>query len=268
MNYDKFIIDVLSKSSKIANKKFGKVASTIKPEDSNQVITEADLEVSRLLTDEIKEKYSEHNLIDEEEGVIDNRSEFTWVIDPIDGTSNFANGVPTYGIMIGLLHNDSPIAAGISLPYFEEILVAEKGKGTFMNGKKVKVTSETDLSKCLIAYGIDSHKENPNLTMQETYLIGGIVLSARNLRASNSVFDSVMVAEGKYGGFLSRAGKIWDNVAQQLIIEEAGGVYTDFFGKPIDYSNPLSKANIGFTFCAASPALHKQLQVIIKDFTT
>ncbi|MBI2034197.1 MAG: hypothetical protein HYT11_00495 [Candidatus Levybacteria bacterium] len=83
------------------------------------------------------------------------------------------------------------------------------------------------------------------------------------MRVSNSCFDTMMVAKGNYGGWLNKSSKIWDNVAQQIIIEEAGGVYTDFYGEPLDYSNPLSKAKLNYTQCAASLALHKQLQEII-----
>ena len=71
------------------------------------------------------------------------------------------------------------------------------------------------------------------------------------------------VAEGRYGGRINLASKIWDNVAPQIIIEESGGIYTDFFGKSVDYTNPLMKVNENFTFCAAAPKLHKQLQHII-----
>lgn len=267
MDYKKFIIEILNQASKIANKNFGKVTSTIKPKDYNQVLTETDLEIGKFLVNNIKKIYPEHNIIDEETGVTNKNSLFTWVIDPIDGTSNFAVGVPTYGIMIGLLKNTTPIASGISLPYFSEILIAQKGKGTILNGKKVQVTKETNLSNALVAYGTDGHKDNPDLTRREAKLLGEIILNVRNIRASNSVFDSVMVAEGKYGGFLSRNSKIWDNVAQHILIEEAGGIYTDFFGKQIDYSNPLSKAKDNFTFCAASPVIHGQLQKIIQRYS-
>jgi len=94
------------------------------------------------LITKISQAFPEHNIIDEEVGVIDNNSNYTWVIDPIDGTSNFANGVPTYGIMLGLLENNIPIAGGIALPEFSEIYVAEKGTGAFCNGEKVQVSSE------------------------------------------------------------------------------------------------------------------------------
>ena len=83
---------------------------------------------------------------------------------------------------------------------------------------------------------------------------------------SGSCYDVAMVARGCYGAYLNQTSKIWDNVAAQIIIEEAGGVYTDFYGNPINYSNPITKAKDNFTFCAASPKIHRQLQTIIQKF--
>ena len=125
------------------------------------------------------------------------------------------------------------------------------------------VTTETELLKLLVAYGIDGHQENPQITTDETATLSKIILAIRNLRSSNSAFDASLVADGRYGAWLNRTSKIWDNVAQQIVIEEAGGVYTDFFGRPVDYSDPLTKVDDNFTLCAAAPALHAQLQQII-----
>ncbi len=268
MKYREFLISTLQKSSEIANRNFGKVSGTPKKGDNNQVLTETDLEIGKFIIEQIKGKYPTHNIIDEEAGAIDNGSEYTWVVDPIDGTSNFANGIPTYGIMIGLLEESSPTAGAVSLPFFEEIYIAEKGQGTFCNDVKIKTTNETNLLSTLVAYTIDGHQENPEDTRNEAKLIGEIVLGIRNLRASGSCFDAVMVVKGKYGGYVNQTSKIWDNVAQQILIEEAGGIYTDFFGRPIDYSSPLSRVDHNFTFCGAAPGLHKQLQKIIRRATS
>ncbi|RJQ37870.1 inositol monophosphatase [Candidatus Microgenomates bacterium] len=264
MQYSQFIQELLENTSKIANLNFGKPTETsIKTNDNNQVLTKTDLEIGEFIINRIKEKFPKHNIIDEEAGVIDNKSEYTWVIDPIDGTSNFAQGVPTYGTIIGLLNKDRPIAGGCSLPFFNEIVVAESGEGTYCNGKRLKVTEEINLSSSLIAYAIDSHRENPETTRGECSLLAVIILGIRNLRVSGSVFDSIMVAKGKYGAYLNRTSKIWDNVGQQVIIEEAGGIYTDFLGNKINYSNPLTKATQNFTFCAGSPDIHRQLMNIV-----
>jgi myo-inositol-1(or 4)-monophosphatase len=264
MEYKDFITQSLEKASKIARKSFGKVSSTTKESDNNQVLTETDLEIGRLLIEKIQSKFPEHNIIDEEAGVINNESNFTWVIDPIDGTSNFANKTPLYGIMLGLLRDGTPIAGGLSLPSFSEIYVAEKGEGAYCNNEKIEVTEEGELKKVLVAYGIDGHQEDPEFTRGECRLLSEIILNIRNLRTSNSVFDIAMVAKGNYGAFLNRTSKVWDNVAQQIIIEEAGGIYTDFFGNKIDYSNAIIQSQDNFTFFASSPALHAQLLKIIK----
>jgi myo-inositol-1(or 4)-monophosphatase len=263
MNYSSFLKSTLEEASNIANEKFGKVSGTLKNGDSNQVLTEADIAIGKFIIEKIKKDFPQYNIIDEEAGVIDNKSEFTWVVDPIDGTSNFANGVPTYGIMIGLLQNGMPLAGGIIMPYFKEIYLAEKGNGAFCNDEKVTVTQEANLLNTLVAYGMDAYQNTPEKTYEETKLLGRIILAIRNYRTSNSVFDVLLVAKGNYGGVLNRTSKIWDNVAPQIIIEEAGGLYTDFFGKPIDYTNPVTKVNDVYTFCAAAPALHAQLQKIV-----
>lgn len=266
MNYQEFITQTLTKAAQIAQNNFGKVgAITTKSGDNNQVLTETDLAVGTLIVSKIQEKYPEHSIIDEEAGVIDKKSKYTWVVDPIDGTSNFANGLKTYGIMIGLLETDTAVAGGIILPGFDELYVAQKGLGAFCNGKKVAVSSETSLLKSLVSYGIDGHQEDPQITYSETKVLADIILHIRNLRTTNSAYDMAQVVCGKYGAFLNRTTKIWDNVALQPIIEEAGGVVTDFWGKPMDYSNALQRANENFTICAGAPELHKQLQMIIHN---
>lgn len=263
MSYTDFIKGVLENSSVVANKNFGKVTGRLKPHDSTQVLTDTDIEIGNYLIGEVRKNYPSHNIIDEESGVIDNQSDFTWVIDPIDGTANFAMGVPTYGTMIGLLEKSSPIIGGLSLPSFDQIITAEKGRGAYLNGKKINVSSETNLAGTLVAIGMDPDKENPEKIRSQMRTAAEVLLNSRNLRGSNSVFDLVMVAKGSYGGWLSLSGKIWDNVGPQIVLEEAGAIYTDFLGNPIDYSDPLGKTKINFTNCVGSPSLHRKLQEII-----
>ncbi len=263
MEFQKFIKYSLKESSKIALKGFGKVAGRTKPEDNNQVLTETDLKISEYLVGRIREIFPEHNIIDEEAGVIDKNSDHTWVVDPIDGTSNFASGIPAYGVMLGLLKNNKPFFGGVSLPSLGELYLAEKEKGATCNGLPIKVTSEKRLLSSLVAYQIDGNLKQPEKTRQEAKIMGEIILNIRNIRATNSVYDVMLVASGKFGACLNQPGKIWDSVAQQVIIEEAGGIYTDFWGKPMDYSNHLRRVSENFTFCCGAPELHKRLQEII-----
>lgn len=264
MQYLDFIKQTLLEAATIANSNFGKVsATTTKTGDTNQVLTETDLAVGKLIVAKIQQTYPDSNIIDEEAGVIDKKSSYTWVVDPIDGTSNFANGLPTYGIMIGLLEHDTAIAGGIILPAFNQLYVAQKGQGAFCNDAKIHVMTEPNLLAALVAYGIDGHQEAPDKTLKETQLLAQIILKIRNLRSTNSAYDMVHVAAGRYGAFLNQTTKIWDNVALQPIVEEAGGIVTDFWGQPMDYSQPLNRTQENFTICAAAPELHKQLQEII-----
>lgn len=266
MNYQEFINTALSKASVIASQNFGSLHQiSTKANDNNQVLTKTDIEIGTLLIKEISRVFPDHNIIDEEAGVIDNGSDFTWVVDPIDGTSNFAEGIPLYGILLGLIEGSIPIAGGMALPGFQKIYSAEKSKGAFCNGNMVHVSNKESLLNSLVAYGIDGHREDPKMTSDECAMLSKIILNIRNLRSSNSAYDSAMVLEGKYGASLNQTSKIWDNVASNVLIEEAGGIYTDFFGKPINYSNPFSKADVNFTYCTGNAALHKQLQEIINS---
>ncbi len=263
MVYQSFLEGILKEASDIAREKFGKVSGTTKPEDNNQVLTDADLAIGRHIISRIDSVYPQHNIIDEEAGVIDRQSELTWVIDPIDGTSNFAQGIPLYGIMIGLLDKDVPIAGGIALPFSQGIYTAEKGQGAYCNGERIHATEETNLLSVLVAYCFDGHQENPEYTRKEAILLGELALHIRNLRITGSTFDYAMVAQGKFGGYLNRTSKIWDNVAPQILLEEAGCLYTDYYGNPMDYANPLTKAKDNYTFCTAPRVLHEQLQKIV-----
>ncbi|MBX6334360.1 inositol monophosphatase [Candidatus Saccharibacteria bacterium] len=264
MDYRAFIETELQKAANLANQYFGKVSGTTKPGDNNQVLTEADLAVGKQLVAAIQSSFPDHNIIDEEAGVINRDSEYTWVIDPIDGTSNFAAGLPHYGILLGLLKGAEPIAGGVALPYFKELYIAARGQGAYCNGKRLQVQAPDRLQDCLVAYGIDGHPEDPEHTRAEAALLGEILLNIRNLRDSNSAYDVAMVAAGRYAALLAQTSKIWDNVAQHIVIEEAGGVYTSFDGRPIDYSDPLSKAGQNFTMCVAAPHIHQQLQEVIR----
>lgn len=125
--YTEFFEETLEEASAIAKKLFGKVSSTTKENDNNQVLTEADQKIGALIIDRIQTQFPKHNIIDEEKGVIKkDKNNPTWVIDPIDGTSNFASGVPQYVIMIGVLEEDKPIAGGIIAPEYNDVFTAEK----------------------------------------------------------------------------------------------------------------------------------------------
>lgn len=263
MSYRQTIETLLSETADIARSHFSHVTMLEKAGDNNQVLTQADLDIGKHIISHLTKHYPDHTIIDEETGVIDHKSPYVWIVDPIDGTSNFAAGLPMYGIMIGLLENAIPIAGGIVLPSFGDLFIAEKGHGAYKNGQRIYVTTETDVHKCLVTYTLDSYPQDSEQTKRECDTLARIVPHIRNLRVSNCCYDMMMVATGVYGAWINQTSRIWDNVAPHVIIEEAGGLYTDITGIPVDYTDPVKKAVDNFTVCAASPSLHKRLQSLI-----
>lgn len=155
------------------------------------------------------------------------------------------------------------MAAGIIIPVSHDIYYAEKGNGAFKNEQKIQVSDRRNLRDELVSYGIDYHT-NMRLLDREMDLIKLLVQSTRNVRATGSSgLDLSFVAEGKYGGCMVQASKIWDNAAGMLLIQEAGGIHTDILGKPLDLQSTQKNVNRNFTYLAAPPTLHSQLLKLI-----
>lgn len=264
MTYKDFINSALLDVSEIAQSYFGKVSGSVKGEDPAQVLTEADLAVGKKLIEIAQEAYPDFNIIDEEQGAIDKGSEFTWVFDPICGTSNFAQKSPIYAINVGLLKGGTPIAGGTAIPYFGEICVAEKGSGTTCNGVPLKLENDQKINDVLMSFAFDGDRTNPTHTRDACKLLAELVLNIRNLRAGGSMFDAVMVAKGVYGLYLNATCRIWDIVGACAYIEEAGGVCTDLYGAPLDFSAPISKYDKPYNFCLGGNSVHAAAQDIIK----
>ncbi len=255
MNYMDFIESVLKEASEIAKKNFGKVSGRTKPGDNNQVLTDTDIEIGKFIIGQIVHEFPKYNIIDEEAGVGSKGSEFTWVVDPIDGTANFAMGVPTYGTMIGLLKNRTPIAGGLSLPAFDQILTAEKGKGAFVfelderlgiigQPKQLHVSTAEQLKGGIVYWdGVMTEQSTPPaLAMIERLvkLAGGKV----DLRViGTNVGQQAEVAKGRGELTLTTAvGGFYDIASGALIIKEAGGDFVGIDGKDV---NLQSKVAIG-----------------------
>lgn len=229
----------------------------------SDIVTKADLASERNIIKKIKSKYPNHNIIAEETGFDFKQSEYTWIVDPLDGTSNYAAGIPWFGILIALLKNWQPIKAAIYLPYNQEFYYAEKEKGTFLNNERVFVTKEKELKKTLVGYSLDYSPEKQK-TEKEVKIIKLLVENSRNLRATNSCLDSCHVACGQYGGYLNQTACIWDWAAPSLIIKEAGGKVTNILGKELNFKVNADNYTKNYTFLAASQPLHPQLLKLVK----
>ena len=243
---------------------FGKISEYTVKESQSSIVTKADIESEKTIIEIILEKFPDHNTLGEEIGFRNRNSEFTWVIDPLDGTSNFAAGIPWFGVIICVLKNDIPFMAGCFLPVQNEIYFAEKGKGAFRNGEKIKVSSETELKNILAAYSLD-YSDEPGKTEREAKVIQQIVSGIRNLRSTNCIIDFCYTADGKLGACMNQTTKIWDIAAPGLIIEEAGGKVTDIQGNHFDFSLNETNFDRNFTIVGSNKILHSELINILND---
>lgn len=243
---------------------FGKISDYEIKESQSSIVTRADIESEKRIIEIILQIHPGHNTLGEETGFQNRNSEFTWVVDPLDGTSNFAARLPWFGVIICLLKNDVPMMAGCFLPVQNEIYFAERGKGAFRNDEKIEVSKETKLKNILAAYSLDFSDE-PGKTAHEANVIQKVVASVRNIRSTNSLIDFCLTADGKLGACMNQTTKIWDIAGPALIIEEAGGKVTDFSGNQFDYSLNESNYNRNFTIVCANKILHPELIKIVNN---
>lgn len=205
-------------------------------EGVNNLVTEADHAAEKAIINVIKKDFPEHSILSEEAGdvLIDGwpegtSSEYKWIIDPIDGTVNFANGIPICCVSIALEHNGTMILGAVYNPNMREFFFAEKDSGATLNDKKIKVSDKTEvLTSCLVTGFPYTYLEQPNGPLQvfERLIRQGIPVR----RLGSAAIDLCWVAAGRFDGFYEHKLQAWDSAAGFLMVEEAGGRVTDFQG--------------------------------------
>jgi len=241
---------------------FNKPVKATQKESQSSIVTEADFASDSVISGIIRKKYPSHNLISEETGFLNNNSEYTWIIDPLDGTSNFASGIPWFGILISLFRKDEPFMGGAYLPVQDILYFAEKGKGAFRNDEPMTMPGNIESKNSLVAFSLD-------YTEDEVFLNKGIeiykyiVKNTRNARSTNSLVDFVYVAEGKFGGCVNLFTKVWDIAAPLLIIEEAGGEMMDVYGNDICFNISDKLMTMNFPVITGSKEIVKSLRNIL-----
>lgn len=256
------IYKALWEAGEILMNYFGKISDYEVKESQSSIVTKADFEAEKKIIEIITQAFPSHNTLGEETGFKNRDSEYTWVIDPLDGTSNFAAGIPWFGVIICILKNGIPIMAGCHLPHQLKIYFAEKGRGALINNKEIAVSNETELKNILASYSLDFSSE-PGKTEQETQMIGRLVQHIRNLRSTNCLIDFCYTADGRLGASINQTTKIWDIAAPALLIEEAGGKVSDIHGNPLDFNFDESNYDRNFTIVASNQKLHPKIIELI-----
>lgn len=231
--------------------------ATIK-ESISSVVTEADLASEKAILRILESGSSRFNIITEESGYQDRGSPYTWVVDPLDGTSNFAAGLPWFGVIIALFKDDKPILGGMYLPVDEVLYQCETGGGATRNGRHIRPTGSADLSEHLVSYSFD-FSEDPQKTRLEMEIMGRLSREVRNIRSTNSLLDFCYVADGRLGAALNQATKIWDIAVPWLMIREGGGEVTDILGKQIQFNLSRQATGQNYTILASGKNLHHKI---------
>ncbi|MEE9432582.1 MAG: inositol monophosphatase family protein [Melioribacteraceae bacterium] len=198
----------------------------------NNLVTNIDKAAEKIILNFIKTEYPTHSIIAEESGTDMKDSEYTWVVDPLDGTTNFAHGIPIFGVSIGLQKNNQTILGVVLDVMRNKMYSAEKGSCAFENGKKISVTQNSELSKSVLVTGFSYDMINIDEAIK---LFGVFLKNTRGVRRLGSAaVDMCYVASGVFDGFWKKYLSPWDVCAGMLLVEEAGGKVSNFKGKPTD----------------------------------
>lgn len=212
------ILRFFNHSFKISNK-----------EGRNNLVTEADHTSEKAILEVIKTNFPGHSILTEETGNLPQESDYKWIVDPIDGTINFAHGIPINCVSIGLEFRGEMIMGMVYNPHLKELFFAEKGKGATLNDKPIKVSRETDVMKSCLVTGfpyIYLNIPNGPLDIFERLIREGVPVR----RLGSAAIDLCWVACGRFDGFYEHKLEPWDSAAGSLIVKEAGGKVTDFTG--------------------------------------
>lgn len=208
------------------------------------IVTEMDTKAENLIIKTLKSAFPEHGILTEESQEQKTNSEYRWIIDPLDGTTNYSHGFPVFCVSIALEKNGEIILGVVYNPMLNELFTAEKGKGAYLNNKKIKVSAIAELNKSLLAtgfpYDVRTSEQN-NIANFANFAVRAQAIR----RAGSAALDMCYVACGRFDGFWELKLKPWDTAAAMLIVNEAGGMVTDFKGKPFSFYSGETLASNG-----------------------
>jgi myo-inositol-1(or 4)-monophosphatase len=235
---------------------FGKNFSVEFKSDIKNLVTQADKESEKTIIDFIRKKYPSHGILAEESGEQIKDSEYLWVIDPLDGTSNFAHGLPIFSVSIGVQFKKKTVVGVVYDVMRDKIYLAEKGSGAFRDEVKLSVSNSSKIEESFLVTGFPYNiSENPENAFEKFIAMTKASRAVRRL--GSAAIDFCYVAEGVFDGFWEVHLNPWDICAGKLIVEEAGGLVTDFLGNDIDIFNK--------TILASNGLIHQRMISILKE---
>lgn len=253
--------EIAKAAGNILEKYWGKLSLIKQKQFYWDLVTEADMESEQLIISKIAEKFPEHKILSEEAGLKDSgKGEFMWIVDPLDGTTNYTHQYPMVAVSIGLLYQNQPILGVIYNPILKELFKAAEGAGAYLNNQPIKVSKINELNKSLLATGFayDRKETNDNNYAEFCHLTN---MSQGVRRGGAAALDLAYVASGRLDGYWERGLKPWDIAAGIVLVTEAGGRITSYESGPID----LSSGRILATNGKIHPLLSAELTSIARE---
>ena len=226
-------------------------------EQAINLVTEADLRSEEAVIQSIRNTFPEHQILGEEQGLQDiPQHPIKWIIDPLDGTINFAHGFPMYNVSIGVEYQGTCVIGAIYDPNKSELFLGQQGRGASLNGKPIHVSASPKLAEALLVTGFpyDVHTATDN-NLKECC---AFTLRARGMRRTGTAaLDLCYIACGRLDGFWELQLKPWDTAAGKVIVEEAGGKVTNYAGEPYSI--------YGNTILATNGLIHQEMVEVLRE---
>lgn len=249
------IITAAEDGGKVVKSYFGKALDIEEKSTVADIRTKADTESEKVILQVITMQFPHFNILSEETGLIDNKSEYTFIVDPLDGSNNFVLGIPNFSISIGLFKGDKAIAGVIHLPMLNHTYYAQMRQGSYLHRKRLNVNKESDIKKATVSYTCGyvnpaEYAENLKHKLNELKV-------KRMLEYWSPAIEYCLLASGKLEAIINNKNEIYDYAAGKIIAREAGAQITTFDGKPEE-----NDRNAAF-LASNGTRIHKQLLEII-----
>jgi myo-inositol-1(or 4)-monophosphatase len=241
-----FAIETAREAGRVLAERFGRASLEVSHKGDIDLVTESDLAAERLIIERIRSHYPRHAILAEESGKSEHEgsaaASYKWIVDPLDGTTNYAHGYPCYCVSIALEREGDLVIGVIHDPTRDETFAAERGAGATLNGRRIHVSEIDDLNEALLCTGYPYDVRGRDNFARN---FKNFILHAQGVRRDGSAaLDLAYVAAGRFDGFWEEGLRPWDVAAGVLLIEEAGGRISRYDGSPFHiYAPPIMASN-------------------------
>ncbi|MEJ8574059.1 inositol monophosphatase family protein [Microbaculum marinum] len=246
------MVTAATKAGRALVRDFGEVEQLqVSMKGPGDFVSAADHKAEKIVREELQRVRPTYGLLLEESGEIKGSDpQHRWIVDPLDGTTNFLHAIPMFAVSIGLERDGEIVAGVIFNPIMNELFVAEKGIGAFLNDRRMRIAQRRELSQAVICCGVPHQGRGNHRTFLKD-LAPVMAASAGIRRTGSASLDLAWVAAGRFDGFFERGLNPWDVAAGLVIVSEAGGFATDYSGR--------GSALYADSIIAANPEIHRQL---------